>query len=767
MAKAMAVILALLVPLGFVYAQAMCPEDVTLREGTIFDWNSGMAKGVDGSVFTIIYNNEYNRREIWLYKITPDGECAWTEPVVICSGDTQKYDYNIFTYNESSIYVSWKENTVPLITKVDLHGQPCWNPAIRSMFPVGALYTIYCSDNNDGLYGFCGLNSNNGNVDILAQHMDAAGNCQYPDYGVFITDDFRNESPSFAEVNSDGSVFVAVNISTSNSYYIKLMYLGSDLLLRWDKYLQASPQPELNRYILSICRYESEYYLVWTEESSSSSEIYYNRIDLQGNLMYLSAIPILYQSCLYGSAISSDGDLLICFRTRSTIQYYIRRINRDGELVWNTDVSLPPETSSVRIARAENDTLDLIINRYDSDAQSNSYYLQQCNADGELALHGFGIPLKENLLSLDNSGLIYNHNYFFIWKQARNDDKGLYSEVYSPDGALIGQPCHKLREVLNSYGYLWVLQNRDDDVLAIWDDYRIPHTNRIYYQIVNSDGSIEMDEQGSLLFALPGYPEHITSVHLDNGYTWVFADCRDMNRGCIFVQAISPNGELLYEEYDHILMGQPGYLIGNIMAYAEGDAIFLAWSRWNYSTGMKAYIQKIVNGQPQWGEEGKIITSCNADQNIAECPLLFKDGFLVLRSDSDYYPYALTQYDLWVYHFDENGDISPGWDPNGLRIGTIVPISELEFYFNAEVCDDVLLVCYQDRFLPYLEYLYYLVDSAGNIQEGENSLFPRDYHQYYLDIDVSSGFAYAARLYSNQTLSYAIGFGKNEYSRNT
>lgn len=764
--------------LGTLSAQQMWPEDVVLREAYNFDGGYIYETSADGGVYSLTVDKVYNHRNLCLYKVNADGNLAWPQPAIICGGDSQKTQFSMFKSSDGNFFIYWQEAMEFRLTKVDPQGQPLWNPAIRTVYQGGKQGHLYKPDNNGGAYLFFGKSTTGGIVDIWGQHVDANGNNLFPGDGVEITSDPRQESTGKMEFTPDGNMLFSYDISESSpsQVYTRLMLLNTSFTPLWQINLTTGSTGVVWRRLHHLYRVsDTEYNLVWVEHTASTAKLYLNRINLQGSFLWDTPV-VLAENTVNTSldtyaAQCSDNSLVISIHFGANMlptSNYIKRIASDGTNLWANEVSLPDSVVTMIVLRKDDsDGVDFLIRHMVNGNTSNyGYSLQHYSSDGVALYPGCGITLMPSLSNNSRSSfsLKWNNQYFLVWKGANQDKYGLYYCLLNAVGELIGAPNQILREGLNGDTSILKVQNRSDDIVTVWLDTRYPNSS-LYYQIVNTDGSFELENGGRLLCSLPlnCYYQDSATVYLENGTTWILYSIYLDGNAYIYGQAISESGDVLYDGAGLCLLNTTNLgMVGNLKAYNQGNAIYLTWSQSLSSDCRRTYIQKIDNGVAQWGASGILMSPSAIYDNVIEYPLCFVDGFLVLVSNNT----DTHQKTIWVQHLEPNGQVSPNWNPDGLTIcsyyGGIVSISSE----NAAVYDNNLLVCYHEFDPLDGRYLYYLVDSAGNV--GENSLYLQEenFNQRDIQFDTTSGFAYSYLFIPDQYSAPDIAFGKVDGNSN-
>ncbi len=696
-------------------AQVLWPEDVILRDNKSFEWSNHVLPASDGSVFTITVDNVFDHRNICLHKINADGNAAWQEPVIIRSGNSKKSKIEMFSSVEGDLFVSWQESNSVYLTKLNLNGEPLWDPAIKEVLGIGKRSSVWCLDSEGGLYFYYAKYIGSENYDIWAQHINSRGENLLPGDGIQVTADPRDENVNRLMMRPDGNMIFTYYITTNNTSYTRLMLMNADCVPLWQVNIQTNSMDGIRRYLTNIyCVNENEYSILWTEQFNSVTRMYLSRIDLQGN--FLLPQPVLLEENITSSAVSqcANGDMIIALKSSaSSGENRLIRVSQEGENVWGYTISLPDSFSTVILTRRySDDSIDLWFRFMINDSFNYRYVLQHYRSDGEALNPGIGLVYLPSLYFNYRATITWNNQYFVLWENAYEGKRGLYYNRHDAQGALIGVERSTLKDCLNGSASLLSMQKRDNDVLVLLRDTRISN-NDVYYQIVNPDGSLQFEENGRRLGEIPLYYNSV--LHLDDNTTWIFYLMLINNTGYLYAQAILPSGDPLYAEPGQIVCSMPNiYKVENLTGSSVHNTVYLAWSVLNTYSTSRVYVQKVEQGIPLWGECGIMVSPNGTAEQWFERPLCFKDGFLVVSKTERNIPMYYRE--IWIQHLEPSGEISPNWHDEGMHL----PLEINTVYYpdldQATVYGDKLLICSLSAFIEESERRcrYYLMDSSGN-----------------------------------------------------
>ena len=208
-----------------------------------------------------------------------------------------------------------------------------------------------------------------------------------------------------------------------------------------------------------------------------------------------------------------------------------------------------------------------------------------------------------------------------------------------------------------------ILQNADNPII-IWSERRNNNNYRIFLQILNGDGSNIFVENGIPITANANfYLYDFEAAYGENSGTiaLVWAENR-LGYQQIFAQGIDTSGNLLWADSTGICLTPVDFesikpkisLINNFGT----DEYYIGWE--DYSDFMDSRItgQKIVNGNLEWGTEGKVIADRNYNDELTE----------VIENYYIWQSVGYNNQNIFCLMVDENGDPATGWPEDGLEV---------------------------------------------------------------------------------------------------
>ena len=277
-----------------------------------------------------------------------------------------------------------------------------------------------------------------------------------------------------------------------------------------------------------------------------------------------------------------------------------------------------------------------------------------------------------------NGGLVKvaGNNIFINWMDLRNGSVGIYYQVLNAAGEA------QLPE--NGQMVFWGLSgdttkeefmilSRSNDTVLIWQDTRFANEGyRIYYQILNPDGSVQLETNGRPITLNGGGKQEFAHavVRDDDSFIVVWTDGRSGNPN-VYMQLFSPSGLRIWGDNGIKLTEAEGLSqIDPKVSYYNGS-FYVGWSNWDQvGTNFRYHVygQRIFNDQKQWGPNGVMISSLQTNELNNECKLtdLIDDKYVWHRVN----PSTGAQ-TIWTKRVGSDGNAYSGWENAGLQASSL------------------------------------------------------------------------------------------------
>lgn len=762
-------------------AQTAWQEETVVRQYYQLSSTAATCATPQNEMLFLYLEDSYENRALSLQKYDSLGNPLWNEPRGVAGGMNAKTRYNIFAANDGNYFVIWSEhlpvqgNTM-FLRKIDAQGNPLWQPENTQLDLPGFWSVSYLPDGAGGLYLLYDRYISGENWDIWGQHVNAAGIQLLPNQGVEITDHPLQENAAWCRAAANGTIMFGYSTyggTFTNQH--RILNLDPDFSINWSLDIDSgwtAQHSELSSSILSGD--DTEFFFVWRELAPNASRLYLQRFNLDGETVFPQ--PLLLKDTddpsIYSSAIlTSDHNIMVSIHVGSNIlptQNYITKVDTLGSYVWSpSSVSLPGNITSMSALAADSGGGAYFTCKHIPNNENYivSFSLQHVSSNGVLQFADLGVELTPQLQpSYQHSPrFIYlNGTILTAWMNRAGPQYGYYYNVRNFSGELIGEPLRTIVQGLYGYGDLRAVQARSDDVVVVWLDSRNVDSgdspSQYWYQIVNEDGSEDLEPGGEFLFDYGDSSyRYIKTAYLENGNTLVIYSYVTNSASYIGGQLILPDGSLPWGPAGRTFHAFPYVYVLNLAdVYALGNDVYLGWEM-NYPGVVNANrVQKITDGEVQWGPEGISVDSGLPCQIMNEKLYAFRDGYvclLVQASDPQ-------RYIFWTTRLDASGALAAGWPAAGVVSDTLLYLQDSYLSYAAAESQDNLLLVNSYSLDDFGRYHYSILDPSGQHLVEDQVLFSEAYNQMYIAIDATSGFGLVAGISTPQYYMPSLIYNK-------
>ncbi|MBC8384212.1 MAG: T9SS type A sorting domain-containing protein [Candidatus Cloacimonetes bacterium] len=658
---------------------------IPVRQGEYIGWFK-CAVSIDENIIYLWSDARRGDRDIWAQKVDVNGSKLWPEDVLICGAIDEQEDVVAIKNENNEIIIAWPDVRILhdrsiFAQKIDENGNILWQ---EDGIPVCTtedeqVNPKIVDDENGGAFFFWEDNRNVGGCNIYGIHILSNGEIVegWEVNGNLITNGVNIQQQHSVCKDGNGGAIIAWKhvISYNNAdIYAQRVSAGGELL--WDVggkiICDASNEQEKVKIISDE---NNDFVLVWKDRrNENSGDIYAQKIDLNGNLLWENEIEVYVGSGFQNNpqlVNSSNYSVIIVWEDGRNSSFYkdiyAQKIDINGNKLWDAE--------GISICNAENDQLwiDIMsdntggawISWADSRGQGFpevDIYLQHVNSDGESQLNENGNLVCGDNYTQSNPKLIKNNfaEIFLIWEDARTGSNELYMQTLNNEGNTnLPENGLKLREGISGDIYNHTMIANGDNPILLWRDSRNYRNDQIYMQILNDNGSGIFQEDGIPITLSSGYDQvhfdcifnqeddEIAVVWRENrtGYHNVYTQCIDLNGNYLWADTGLAVCEILSEQqYQQISR--------------KDDAYYFGWSdfRANYHFGI--FGQKIVNGELQWDAGGKEIVNNDDNETLED----LVENYYIWQNG------LFPDWNICVKLVDENGDAAPGWSAEGLEI---------------------------------------------------------------------------------------------------
>ncbi len=403
--------------------------------------------------------------------------------------------------------------------------------------------------------------------------------------------------------------------------------------------------------------------IVWRENRGSSFDIYAQRVDARGNVLWAAnGVPVCNDPAQQADVeIVSDGagGVIAAWtdqRSGSSYDIYAQRLSRDGTPLWTVNgVAVCTEShQQLYLEIVADGTLGAVICWQDLRGSTNEIYVQKINNYGDPQWASNGITVTDYLCDKSQPTMAEDGygGAYLAWVDNRNGNWDIYGmrllnngyRAWSSGG--LGICTYPDMQTTPR-----IARDSNGGLIVVWADRR----NSSHYDI----WAQRLASYGGALWTSGGRPV-CTSSENQQAPKLVRTD----EAGTIIIWEHSgPYTELYAQRINHLGETEWGSS-GEIVCYGSGDKLnaaimedgeggaFVSWTDWRYLVEYDVYIQRLSSsGDRLWNPYGEIV--CDAVSNQSE-PAMAPDGsggVIVSFLDGRYN----AGYDIFTQRMERNG----------------------------------------------------------------------------------------------------------------
>ena len=615
----------LLLMASFLFSQIMWDNALPIRQAGDLEWNQSSITTDDNEIIHVWSENNKEVRDILAMKFDNEGNSLWgEEALIIADSDNRQAKPQIIATNDECFIIVWEAYPYPRslrAQKIDADGNRLWSDE-----------GVFLSDEYNGEWNATVKlfpNEIGGavvlwrNYEAIVQSLDANGLNQWDtsENGLHLGYlDYDNQ------IVSDGHGGLLTVDSEDDAYSMSVQRISATGEILWNETISLV-QPQNNKRELRIIYNNIDsYYLILKESDNSITNIAVRKISLTGELgTNVGYIPTVDNQISYSYPkfiTNANGNLFVISQTLADYQneeFSISAFNIDQELnhVWDESGLLVANyNSSYPITNIETtDSGELFIVNIENgeDVLSNNIKLYKVNADGVLETDESGLLLSQNHGGASHPYLSYAEDLFIAWDYLSDGYKDLSQMVIDNELNTITsvanqEVSHSLTGFVNSDGYTtYSLPNSDSSVI-VWLDSKNGMANRVMYQIVNADGSLELDEDGEEIADFTNDEDLFVQI------SQLASAQNDLGQICVAWQSeypelaarsrvIDTDGSLLGSEYgQEIYPLQETSVLLELNMSSYNNEFYVSWMVSDYTeVEPSIYGVKTINGT-EWGE---------------------------------------------------------------------------------------------------------------------------------------------------------------------
>lgn len=735
------------------FAATVWETPTPVRQGTNLEWSRYGAETADGCMIYVWSDTKRGDRDIYAQKVSSTGALLWAEPVLIGGNPGKQAEPVIIRTTANLFIIAWVDYSTGDLSG-DVYAQEI-NAAGQIQWPLGG--KIVCNatgtqknlniepDATNGAY-IVWEDNRNPSTDLYGQHINSLGFPHWNPTGLVIAGATGDEIEHTMWKDGTGGIIIGYkyNLSSTASYTARRISVDGGIV--WTLALcDFYPHYELADLKMSPIDINS-FVFTWTERPWSFGKIIAQRVSRNGLAMWAAPIEVYSDTDIDNPTIqslprimrTSDDCVIIAWEDRRNspeeADLYAQKINPEGSPVWGMNAVALTDAdyrqNSLRLVSDNAGGCFATWNDYrDGNYQDGDVYAQHLSSTGVSLWAADGISIDSATGDQLNPHIRFNNNNVYIaWQDAGTGSMTLKYQVLSPNG--VNQLELNGRQVFggisgsadyNNYKLL----ARSGDAVAIWlDDRATYHSNMIYYQIINADGSVELTTNGRAVSLPTGnaqgsfdaivLPNDQIAIVWEEGYT-------------LKAQLIDADGERLWGDFGIPISAATTLRAGSPRLSYEDGAIYIGWSSLSSfitpngeAQLFRIYAQKIVNGQLLWGD-GVLVSQSLAGDEMFDSIMSQLTGryFTWVR-----YSLLTGCESVYIKLLNPDGSTAAGWAEQGIASSTYDDWDLYQVNPRTTLTSAGIFVCWEDLRTDFAKTLYGQLISPTGVRLWDNTGMP-------------------------------------------
>ncbi|MDP8267359.1 MAG: FlgD immunoglobulin-like domain containing protein [Candidatus Tenebribacter davisii] len=747
-------------------AQLEWNEELPIRQGVNIEWYRS-ANSVDGGVVFVWSDTRTGVRDVWAQKYDAAGNKMWAEDGLLVNGEfSRQEDPVIIESGTGDVIIAWVDFRNE--EAGDIYAQKISNDGLLQWAAEGVPLCLFdgiqislniVTDGNGGAYVIWLDSRNPGGSDIYGNHINTNGNIVSgwaADGNAIISISGNQNQHTFWEDGSNGAVVAWHDVRNPDDADIYMQRIASNGDLLWDQdgnLLAGAVGPQEKPKITPDGT--GNFIFSWRDMGVDNfGDIKAQRVDMDGNLLWANEVDVYIGEGIQRNAritkSSDNGAIIVWEDGRNEISenykdLYAQKLNISGALQWNS--------SGIEIVQALNDQLNPRLSGDDNggawiiweDGRVNNHpyediYLQHVDSNGtfELSANGFDVCSAEGWQFSPLVKLSEN-KVFCVWGDNRTGSTGLYLQLLDYSGnILLDEDGEIIYYGLCGDAHNQRILTNNEKKIVIWEDTRNAGLGfQIYYQVVNDDGSFELDNNGQSVTTLTGYDQESmdADIYPDSDLLTMVWEENQLGFKQIYGQAVDFEGNMIWSTNAGLQLGESNAQqekpkISSVY-YGGTYEYYVGWEDYTDFMDTRILGQKIINGNMEWGTGGKIIVDREGNDELCDV-------------SQSYYVWQSVGYNnknIFCIRVDENGDPATGWSADGLEV--CVKDGDQEKARIMEVPEGLLIV-WDDKRNGSIDIYGQIVTPEGTTlwADGGIPLVDVENDQYYSNMIYSNNAVY-------------------------
>ncbi|MBI9030811.1 T9SS type A sorting domain-containing protein [bacterium] len=662
---------------NILFSQTMWDNALPIRQAGDLEWNQSSITTEDNEIVHVWSESNYGIGDILAMKFDNEGNSLWgQDPIVVADSDNHQTNAKIINTNDGGFVIVWmyyneyNNHHEIRAQKLDSSGNRLWSDE-------GAFISDQYNDNvSNRLVLF--PNEVGGAIiswvdySTMAQSLDSNGLVQWGQGGLNVGYTYYSN-----QITSDGNgglIVVDIPENEDTMFYKRIDASG---VVLWSEEIALDTPGDNPTTMRLIYNNIDSYYLMTEEVNYTDIEIAVRKLSLTGELdSTVTNIPIMHNLMnpfLFEYTTNASGELFIVSQSKvnlsdDEISLHAFKLDQNLDHVWSEtgellDSFITYVYHSTKIEATDSGDL-FVINVQDGIEEPSAVdyhvHLYSINTDGTIQTdpEGFLIYQDENIFP--SLSLNYEDDLFIVWTEITDGFTNLRQMVLNDElQTVTPEDSELVRHSLTGSIYMdnyksYTLPNSESTVL-IWLDKKTLMNNKIKYQIVNSDGSVEFAENGIDIADFTIYGDY------DYGYEPISLATSQNELGQICVawtsgygfgtrsRIIDTDGSLLGSETGQEICplqdtsGQIGLFVSSY-----NNEFYASWMVYDYfESTTTAYSAKTTNST-EWGD-ANLVASFYGTQFYTYDLIEAISNYMIIEEDDNLYK---------VFKTTDNGTVS-------------------------------------------------------------------------------------------------------------
>ncbi|HQF82197.1 MAG TPA: hypothetical protein PK707_05020, partial [Candidatus Syntrophosphaera thermopropionivorans] len=273
-------------------AELLWQEPIPIRQGVNIEWFRSGTQTADGCAIYVWSDTKLGERDLWAQKVDAQGNAVWGEPLLIDGKPDRQEDPVITMTSDNNFVIAWIDFSDDLdgnvyAQKINAQGQLLWQTGGVPVctYPNVQISLNMESDNEGGVY-IIWVDSRNPGKDLYGQHLNSSGAPLWQVNGIPIANDIGDEVQNTMLPDGQGGFIIAYTYSFGGLEDIFAKRFLSNGTMAWQQPTIISNAPGNQGKVRMATLTNGEFVFVWEDQRNEDPDIYAQKIDLNGNILW-------------------------------------------------------------------------------------------------------------------------------------------------------------------------------------------------------------------------------------------------------------------------------------------------------------------------------------------------------------------------------------------------------------------------------------------------------------------------------------------------